>query len=345
MISIIIAGGSGTRLWPLSTESYPKHLLALTGERSLLQSTYDRARRLGDITYVITERSHAHHVKEQLPELSDDAFIIEPGRRNTASCVIAALHHIQSRNDLDEPIVFLSADHSIRDLDGFELSFRRAADISQKLHCEVLVGIEPTYPSTGFGYIEKGQPGYEHTSVFAVKSFKEKPDLATAKKFIAAGGYLWNTGYFVGSVNVFLDTMTTFAPDLKAEYDALCATTSQDEYEQVYLDFKSEQIDTALNEKVNGLMVVPASFDWMDVGSFKDLHEVNELDDAGNVIVGNRVYPIDVENSYVRNEEDKPLALIGVDNVVVVNTNHGILVARKDLAHRVGEIAKTLQIL
>ncbi|MGB3024018.1 MAG: sugar phosphate nucleotidyltransferase [Candidatus Saccharimonadales bacterium] len=342
MITVIIAGGSGTRLWPLSTQSYPKHLLALTGELSLLQSTFERARRLGDVTYVITEQSHADYVKQQLPELPSDAFIIEPGRRNTASCVIAALHHVRLRNDLDEPIVFLSADHSIRDLDGFELSFRRAAELSQKLHCEVLVGVEPTYPSTGFGYIEKGTPD-EHTSAFTVKSFKEKPDLVTAKKFVATGRYLWNTGYFVGSVNVFLDTMAAFAPDLKTEYDALCATTNQHEYEQVYLGFKNEQIDVALNEKVDGLMVVPASFDWMDVGSFKDLHEANELDETGNVIIGKQVYPIDVENSYIRNEDDKPLALIGVDNIVVVNTKDGILVARKDLAHKVGEIAKTIQ--
>ncbi len=342
MITVIIAGGSGTRLWPLSTQLYPKHLLALTGERSLLRCTYERAQRLGDITYVVTEQNQASYVKEQLSELSSDAFIIEPGRRNTASCVIAALHHIQSRNDLDEPIVFLSADHSIRDLDGFELSFRRAAEISQRLHCEVLVGIEPTYPSTGLGYIEKGTSD-ERGSAITVKSFKEKPDLVTAKKFVATGRYLWNTGYFVGSVNVFLDTMAMFAPDLKAEYDALCATTNQHEYEQVYLGFKNEQIDVALNEKVDGLMVVPATFDWMDVGSFKDLHEANELDETGNVIIGKQVYPLDVENSYIRNEDDKPLALIGVDNIVVVNTKDGMLVARKDLAHKVGEIAKKIQ--
>lgn len=343
MITVIIAGGSGTRLWPLSTKNYPKHLLSLMGKKTLIQSTYDRARRLGGTTYVITEASHAHYVREQLPELGDDAFIVEPGRRNTASCVIAALHHIQSHNDLDEPIIFLPADHYIRDVGGFELSFRRAADISREQGREVLVGIEPNYPSTVFGYIEKGESGDTHATVFKVVSFKEKPDLTTAKQFVAAGRYLWNTGYLVGSVNVFLRTMREYAPDLLAEYEALIATKNREEYERTYLGFFNQQIDIALNEKVKDLMVVPASFDWMDVGSFKDLHDVSELDDHGNFILGENVYSLDVENSYVRNTEDKPVAVIGVDNIVVINTNEGTLISRKDLSPKVGEIAKKIQ--
>src|SRR3990167_8066077 len=156
MITVIIAGGSGTRLWPLSTPDYPKHLLKINGdENSLLQNTYERAKRISSDTYVITEIGHAHHIKEQLPELGDENFVIEPARRGTASCIVAALVHIASRHGQDEPIAFLAADHFIRDNDGFAHSFKVAGDASVASGRVVLVGVEPDHPSTGFGYIQK----------------------------------------------------------------------------------------------------------------------------------------------------------------------------------------------
>lgn len=343
MITVIIAGGSGTRLWPLSTSAQPKQLLALTGERTMVQQAYDRARKLGDKTYVVTEASHADALRAQLPELPEEAFIIEPGRRNTASCVVAALHKIAPEQDNDEPIAFLSHDHLIRDLDGFIASFRRAGEISTKYGREVLVGIEPSYPSTGFGYIEKGDE-IENGLAYQVASYKEKPDHELAKSFLSSGRYLWNAGYFVGSVNTFLKEMRDYAPLLLKEYEDLSATRSEEEYRTTYLGFESVQIDVALNEKVQGIIVIPASFDWMDIGSFKDLHDVVPKDESGNYTKGDNVHMIEVENAYVRNEEnDKPIAVIGLDNIIVVNTPDGILVARKDQAPRVGEIAKKIQ--
>ena len=156
MIVVIIAGGSGTRLWPLSTPDYPKHLLTVNGEDdSLVQKTYKRAKRLSDDIYIITETGHADHVKKQIPELEDKNFIIEPARRGTASCIIASLAHISEKHDSDEPIAFLVADHYIRDIEGFANSFKIAEKISKKDKKITLVGIEPDHPATGFGYIEK----------------------------------------------------------------------------------------------------------------------------------------------------------------------------------------------
>ena len=343
MITVIIAGGSGTRLWPLSTSNNPKQLLALTGERTMVQQAYDRAKHLGEKVYVVTEASHAEALQAQLPELSADAFIVEPGRRNTASCIIAALHRMQATEDNDEPIAFLSADHVIRDIDGFAASFRRAGDVSQQYGREVLVGIEPTYPSTGFGYIEKGAAVGDGLA-YNVQSFKEKPAFELANAFYESGTYLWNAGYFVGSINTFLREMKAYAPELYDEYERLLATQTDEEYRQTYLAFENTPIDIALNEKVQGIMVVPASFDWMDVGSFKDLHDIVSKDEDSNYLHGENIHPIEVESVYVRNEEPtKPIAVIGLDNVVIVNTPDGLLVARKDASAKCGDVAKKVQ--
>jgi mannose-1-phosphate guanylyltransferase len=337
MIVVIIAGGSGTRLWPLSTPDYPKQLLKLTNDKSMVQNTYERAKKLGRDIYVVPDVSHAHHVKEQLPELDDNHFVTEPGRRGTANCIVAALAHIAKRHKHDEPIAFVHADHHIRDVQGFTKSFKIAADISKRRKEIALIGIEPTFPATAFGYIERDGELEDGLNVYSVESFKEKPDFATAKRYVASGQYLWNCGYFVGSVDVFLQEMEQYAPVLKANYEALLAIPDESsrQYTNTYLQFENEVIDIALIEKSKNLVVVPASFDWMDIGSFKDLHEANESDEQGNHFRGQNIYEDEVENAYVRNEEDKPVVVIGLDNVVVINTPNGILVARKDLSQKV----------
>ena len=346
MITVIIAGGSGTRLWPLSTSKYPKHLLKLTTNRTMLQTAYDRASQLGDKIYVVTEASHSDKVREQLPELPEEAFLVEPGRRGTAHCIIFALDTIARKHDHDEPVAFIHSDHHVRDIGGFARSFALAGKTSQAGNVITLIGIEPTFPSTGFGYIERDGVRQEEGGVFSVESFKEKPDFETAKKYVESGNYLWNCGYFVGSVDTFLGEMRLSAPDLYDNYKALASinNTNSDEYREKYLSFDNQVIDIALIEKAKDLAVVSASFDWMDVGSFKDLHDVVPCDENNNYMHGDNIHVIDVANVYIRNEEsDKPVAVIGLDNIVVVNTPDGILVSRKDVSHRTGEVAKKLQ--
>lgn len=345
MIIVIIAGGSGTRLWPLSTANNPKQLLTLTNDRSMVQNTYDRAKRLANEIYVVPDISHAAALKAQLPELDEDHFVVEPGRRGTANCIVAALAHVAKRHDHDEPVAFIHADHHIRDVEGFVRSFEVAGKVSSDRSEIALIGIEPTYPAIGFGYIQRGNAIAEGSEVCHVESFKEKPDYETANEYMNSGRYLWNCGYFVGSVNTFTKEMEQYAPDLNQNYQKLMAIENAqgDEYKDTYLGFTSEVIDVALIEKSRSLVVVPASFDWMDVGNFKDLHDANEKDEAGNYFKGENIHPIEIENAYVRNEEDKPIAIIGLDNIVVVNTPDGLLVARKDVAARVGEIAKKIQ--
>ncbi len=344
MITVIIAGGSGTRLWPLSTPKYPKQLLKLIGERTMVQQACDRAKRVGDTVYVVTEASHSDHIREQLPELPDDAFLIEPGRRGTAHCIVFALDAIARRHGKDEPVAFIHADHHVRDSEGFARSLAVAGRISKAQNEITLIGIEPTYPATVFGYIQRDGVLDESSSAYNVESFKEKPDYDTAQKYVDAGNYLWNCGYFVGSVSTFLDEMERSSPELYTNYKTLAAVNElgSDDYNSAYLAFENQVIDTALIEKAKSLAVVSANFDWMDVGSFKDLHDVVKRDQQGNFFQGEGINVIDVENMYVRNEEQKPIAVIGLDNVIVVNTPDGILIARKDVSQRAGEIAKKL---
>src|SRR5688572_26719449 len=186
MITVIIAGGSGTRLWPLSTPKYPKHLLKLIGERTMVQQACDRAKKVGDTVYVVTEASHSDHVREQLPELSEDAFLIEPGRRGTAHCIIFALDAIARRHGEDEPVAFIHADHHVRDTEGFARSLAVAGRISKAQNEITLIGIEPTYPATVFGYIQRDGALDESSSAYNVESFKEKPDYDTAQKYVDA---------------------------------------------------------------------------------------------------------------------------------------------------------------
>lgn len=346
MIIVIIAGGSGTRLWPLSTSDRPKQLLALTSARTMVQQAYDRARRLGDTVYVVTEASHSDKLRQQLPELPDEAFLIEPGRRGTAHCIVFALDYIARHHDKDEPVAFIHSDHNVRDMVGFAHSFDTAARVSAEKHRISLIGIEPTSPSTGFGYIERDGVIDAPRGVFNVESFKEKPDYDTAKQYVESGNYLWNCGYFVGSVNTFVMEMERSAPELLASYETLTSEPhfGDAHYNETYLSLDNQVIDVALIEKAQELAVVSANFDWMDIGNFKDLHDVVPKDADGNYENGHEIYTIDVENSYIRNEEPgKPVAVIGLDNIVVVNTPDGILVARKDVAAKCGDIAKKLQ--
>jgi mannose-1-phosphate guanylyltransferase len=345
MITVIIAGGSGTRLWPLSTPDYPKHLLNLTGDRTLLQMAYDRASSIGEKIYVVTEQSHSDHVRQQLPNLPDDAFLIEPGRRGTANCIVLALDVIARTQDRDEPIAFIHSDHFVRDVEGFARSITVAGSVSSSQNEITLVGIEPTFPATGFGYIERDGVIDEQSAAYRVASFKEKPNYETAQEFIASGNYLWNCGYFVGSVNTFWNEINRSAPELETSVDKLRAIGQgpSEEYDTTYLSLDNQIIDYALSERSDHLAVVAATFDWMDIGSFKDLHDIVERDEQGNYLKGDNIYALDDENVYIRNEEAKPIAVIGLDNVIVVNTPNGILVSRKDVSYRTGEVAKSLQ--
>src|SRR5579884_1438355 len=324
MIVVIIAGGSGTRLWPLSTPDYPKHLLRLTNENSLIQNTYRRVSKLAkpDHIFVISEASHVHHVVEQLSEFNavKKNILAEPARRGTASCFLLALNEIKKRGLEDQAIFFLWADHVIRDWRGFVSTATQAATLTESTQKIVFIGIEPANASTGLGYMEKGERlsnGYKHA--FELKQFVEKPDRKTARQYFQSGNYLWNTGYLVATVSTLEREIKRNSPKLWKEYQALLK--SKDPI-KTYLGFDNLVIDKALSEHVEDGLVVPGTFDWLDIGSFNDLHGATDQDDAGNYVNGDKIETEQVTNSYIRNDHDLPVAVIGLDNIAVIATKH-----------------------
>lgn len=343
MIVVIIAGGSGTRLWPLSTPTYPKHLLKLTNQNSLLQNTYQRVSKLAeaDHIFVVSEASHVDHVIGQLDgKVPKDNILAEPARRGTASCFLLALNEVKRRGLDDQAIFFLWADHVIRDTRGFVGTANQAADLAEKFQKMVFIGVEPTFASTGLGYMEKGdrlENGFKQA--FELKQFVEKPDRPTATSYFQSGNYLWNTGYLVATRTTLEREIQSHSEQLWQEYQALLDSQNVAE---TYLGFENQVIDKALSEKVTDGLVVPGTFDWLDVGSFIDLHGASEQDADGNHTNGENIELEQVTNSYVRNEQELPVAVIGLDNVAVVATKNGILVTNQTQSQKVGDVSKRI---
>ena len=340
MIIVIVAGGSGTRLWPLSTAEKPKHLLRLTGERSLLQNTYERALQLSKEVYVLTDESHDRLVKEQLPQLSPDKFIIEPGRRGTASCITLALAQIAQNHGHDSEVAFFHADHHINDTAGFTDAVKKAVVAAREHNSIALIGIKPTYASTGFGYIEVGE---KIKDAFWVDTFKEKPNQLLANKYFKNGNYLWNLGLFAAPIETFLSAYENHAPDLAQAFKLITENLKDPaKLKQVYSKLKNQPIDTALIEKTPHVVVVPGKFDWLDIGSYKDLHSLLGAEDKNsNTILGDDslTYTDGTKSSLIM-AYNKPVAVIGLKDVVVIDTEEGVLVCHKDHAQSVKKAAK-----
>jgi len=348
MIVLINCGGSGSRLWPLSTPEYPKHLLKIQGadgNGSLMQNTYERVKNFADDVYFITEAGHAHYVEEQLSDVDGDHIIIEPARRGTASCIVYALNHIRERHDKDVPLVFINADHVIHDHDAFNEALKHAAKTSVEHEGITLFGVEPTYPATGFGYIEKGErvSANGEKAVHEVSSFKEKPERKIAERYIREGNYYWNSGNFAAPLSVWVETMKNDSPDLHDAYCSLLNSKGDESKKESYLKFENNSIDYALMEPAKRLLVVPGTFDWVDIGSYQDLHTISHQDDNGNAIQGGKIATFDVTNSFVRNDTDTKVGVIGLDNVAVVVTDEGIVVTNRNMAQSVKEVSKELR--
>jgi mannose-1-phosphate guanylyltransferase/mannose-6-phosphate isomerase len=346
---VILSGGYGTRLWPLSRAALPKQLLPLASEKTMLQETALRVAGRPELQppLLVCGDEHRFLVAEQLREIGikPAGILLEPEGRNTAPAVAAAAHFLLAR-DKEAVMLVLPADHVIGDVEAFHAAIQRALDVALGQGALVTFGIEPTAPETGYGYIRRGNPVAGFDGCFSVERFVEKPDAATAQQFLDDGAYSWNSGMFLFEASRYLEELRQFQPRIAEQTEAAVAGRHGD------LDFcrmdadafaasPSDSIDYAVMEHTRHAVVVPASLGWNDVGSWSALWEVQQGDGDGNVLRGD-VYTDRVKNSLVR-AESRMVALIGVEDLVVVETDDAVLVAHKDHVQDVKKVVEHLK--
>jgi len=341
---VVMAGGSGTRFWPLSRRNRPKQFLALDGDRPLLAATVDRLPPLARIeeTYVVCGPNHAATARQILGKLPRSNLIVEPCPRNTAPCVGLAALHVK-RREAKGVMAMLPADHHV----ARPADFREALAAGARLAAAgavVTIGIEPDRPETGYGYLKVGPRlaaigrGRKAFHPARVERFVEKPDVVTASRYLAEGGYLWNSGIFLFRADVILDEIRRSMPVLGEQLEVIDRALGLPSYartlKRVFPAAPSISIDYGVMEKSHNIAVVPASFGWSDVGSFAALSEVHEQDDLGNVKQGDAIV-IEGHRNVVVAQGSRPVTVVGVDDVVVVDAGDAVLVVKKDRAQDV----------
>ncbi|MFO0724949.1 MAG: mannose-1-phosphate guanylyltransferase [Myxococcota bacterium] len=335
-----MAGGSGTRFWPASRKRRPKQFLTIGGSESLLKQTVRRALEIVDPAhlFIVTAELHAEHARQEVPELPAENILVEPVGRNTAPCIGWATRRIRAV-DPEAIVAVLPADHYIADRELFVRHLKAAMDAAEAGKI-VLLGLVPTRPETGYGYIQRGAEVHRGSfPVHRVERFVEKPDLNTALAYLAAGTYLWNSGMFVFRAGVMDQEIRLRVPELAAGLDRIAAAPA--EVPAIYPTLPSISIDYAVMEKAEDVWVLPASFPWSDVGSWDAAFENAAKDEEANVLFGDAVV-VDVRRSYVDARSGRVVAAVGIDDVIIVDTKDALLVTRQGRSQDVRHIVDAL---
>jgi len=333
--AVIMAGGSGTRFWPLSRSSVPKQLLNLVGEQTMIQQTAQRCKGLiaAEHTWVVTNQKQAPATREQLAELPPDQILIEPAARNTAPCIALAAAHLQAI-DPEAVMLVMPADHVISTREEFQQGVSTAIDlIDNDPELLSLFGVIPTFPSTGFGYIERCEPlSVSDGRAYSVKSFREKPDRNVAQEYLRDGNFFWNCGIFLWKASTILKALRRFVPEVMKPIDQIAQSIGSDSYQQVleklFLQSPSISIDYAVLESAEKIAVIEAPFQWDDLGSWQAIQRLHGEDASGNTIIGQH-QGIETSGCIVRSSEDHLIATIGIRNCIIVHTPDATLVAEK----------------
>lgn len=345
ILPVIMAGGSGTRLWPMSRSLFPKQFLSLTGERSMLQSTCDRLEGLEiSAPMIICGEDHRFTVAEQLrtdPRCQGSQIVLEPCGKNTAPAV--ALAALTAVSEGDDPILLvLAADHVIEDEAAFQASVMQASRLAEVGELATF-GIVPTAPETGYGYIRQGEA---LEGAFRVAEFVEKPELKLAEKYLSDGSYLWNSGMFMFKASRYLEELRQFRPDILTACELAIGSAKRDSDflrpdANAFNDCPSESIDYAVMENTTSAVVVPVQCGWSDVGSWSALWDISEKSADGNAVFGD-VITEDTSNCYLRSDS-KLIAAIGLSDVVVVESDDAIMISSRDRVQDVKKVVERLK--
>lgn len=343
--ALIMAGGKGERFWPSSRRQLPKQFLSLTNsEKTMIQLTVERISRIvnKENIFIVTDDSYKELVKTQLRDIPNENILCEPFGKNTAPCIGLGAIHIK-RKWKDAVMIVLPADHLVRDEDEFERVLKLSAQVAERKGEMITIGIQPNYPETGYGYIQYDKESLRN-SFYYVKRFVEKPNQETAQKYLEEGDFFWNSGMFIWRVSSILKEMKQYIPELYEGLLCLENTIGMDNYmEQLFKEynkFPSISIDFGVMEKCSRLLVYRGIFGWDDVGSWLSLERIHEPDKQGNVIHGN-VVSYHIQNCIVEGK-DRLIAIVGLENVIVVDSADITLVCSKDSTAEVKNLVQQL---
>ncbi|MBI9072815.1 MAG: mannose-1-phosphate guanylyltransferase [Melioribacteraceae bacterium] len=344
--AVIMAGGVGSRFWPRSKQAKPKQLIRIFGENTMIQDTVGRLDGLikPDHIYVITNKIQRPRVLEQLPQIPKGNIIAEPFGKNTAPCIGLAAALVEAKNK-DAIMITLPADHLIQDTKGFQDTINTAVDYAYESKGLLTIGIKPTHPETGYGYIQVDD-NVVADGIHKVMTFAEKPNIATAKRFMEVGDFMWNSGMFIWRTDAILNEIEKYMPELHEGLQELKPAIGTDDFDEVltkvYGQVKSISIDYGIMEKSDKVFLTKGKFDWNDVGSWEAVYRMTEKDENKNACIGD-VYTEDTKKSYVFSPK-KFTALIGVSNVVVIDTDDALLICKRDKAQNVKEVVDYLKL-
>jgi mannose-1-phosphate guanylyltransferase len=348
--AVIMAGGVGSRFWPKSRERSPKQFMEIIGSGTMIQNTVTRLAPLvpKENIVVVTNEVHLELIRQQLPDLPEENILTEPVGRNTAPCIGLAAHWIQKRKPSSTMIV-LPSDHLIRNTEEFLSVLGRGIRVANENRALVTIGIHPTHPETGYGYIQYDDAPESNPDaaegVYRVRTFAEKPNLETAVQFIKSGDFVWNSGMFIWKSDVILEEIAAHLPELSEQLSHVAATMETPEYskalELAFGVIRSISIDYGVMEKAAQVFVVRGDFGWSDVGSWDEVVRLTPGDDEGNSFRGN-VIRRDSRGNYI-DAGDKTIAAIGVDDLIVVSAGDAILICRKGRAQDVKEVVDFLR--
>jgi mannose-1-phosphate guanylyltransferase len=346
----IMAGGVGSRFWPASREAKPKQFLDILGiGRSLLQMTYDRFLPLipKENIFIVTNEMYADLVKEQLPDITTNQILSEPSRNNTAPCLAYTAFKLKSLNP-NAVFVVASSDHFILNEGAFLDNISMALDFAASNDALLTLAIKPTSPNTGYGYVQFNRNDANNDGIFKVKSFTEKPNLETAKEFLAAGNYLWNAGIFIWSVKSLLKAYKKYATEtfdiLEQGENAYNTEGEQKFVNEFYPKTPNISVDFAILEKANNVYTIPGTFTWSDLGAWNALYGESTKDDAGNVLLGEQILASDLTNCLVRvDNPEKLVVLRGLDDFIVVDDGNALLIYPRVKEQEIKQVTEILK--